>query len=88
MDTVISNQTDNSVMEACWTLIKSLNRRMQIVLATRLEQYIQADNLKKAEAKDFAEAMAYIKSLSAAKPNTVPSDVRGIESLINEKYGD
>lgn len=86
MITTTLNPTDNSIIEALWTLIRPLKQSVRRQLATRLEDSIREENKTKSSTMDIEEAMKFVESLSVKGKEKVPNDARGIEALIEEKY--
>jgi len=86
MATVTINQSDETLVEALWTMLRPLKRNVRQLLASRLEESIATDKASAIETTDMEKAMAFIQTLSVSGTEKVPDDANGIEALVSEKY--
>lgn len=79
------NINDYKVADAFWTLLKPLKREVRQLLAMKLDKSLKEQETF-TEGINISEAERFIQTLSVHGKMKVPSNEKGIDALIEEKY--
>lgn len=88
MATLQIQNSQHSIADALWTLIKSQPKRVQQALAQKIKDEFVKDKVSKTVAAkaDLSAAYAFIDTIPATGGKPVPADEKAIDVLIEEKY--